>query len=131
MQIVIDITGADDDNEGDRNRSPITMNSSVATMSTSTISTKLSQRSTKQASAHSLDSKRTKLDYAGRYNTAFKTAANLVAAKSGESVTEICKRLNIKYILDGPKTLARSTVYQAAKDECRSYTASAATAASY
>ena len=42
MQMVINITGADDDNEGDRNISPITMNSSVATMSTSTISTKLS-----------------------------------------------------------------------------------------
>ena len=115
--MVIDITGADEDDEGDRNTiSPITMDSSVATMSTSTISTKLSRRSTKQASAHRLDTKRTKLVYAGRYNTAFKTAMNLVAAKSGESVTNICKRHNVKYTLDGPKKLARSTVYQAAKD---------------
>ena len=86
-------------------------------MSTRTISTKLSRRSTKQASAYRLDCKRTKLEYAGQYNVGFKTTTNLVAAKSGESVTKICKRLNIEYYtLDGPKKLARSTAYQSAKD---------------
>jgi len=60
------------------------------------------------------------LDCEGRYKEAFKDATNLVAATRSkgnkrEPVQSICNRLNTELNLDGKK-LARSTVYQAAKD---------------
>jgi hypothetical protein len=59
----------------------------------------------------------TQLDYDGRYKKAFKDATNLIVANArGESVNTICNRLNQDFKLDGAKRLARSTVYQAAKD---------------
>ena len=121
IDMVIDVTG-DDDGDNSRIVSPITMDSITSTVSVTTRKlaasqlTKRSRRSPKQASAHRLETKRTKLDYDGRYNTAFKNATNLVASKTGESVGKICERLNIEFCLDGTKRLARSTVYQATKD---------------
>ncbi|KAI2511962.1 hypothetical protein MHU86_2478 [Fragilaria crotonensis] len=95
-----------------------TINSSLAEGgSDTTITTKKSRQSSRQASIARLDAKRVKLDYDGRYKKAFKDATNLVVANArGEPVNTICNRLNQDFKLDGAKRLARSTVYQAAKD---------------
>ena len=121
LDMVIDLTGGDDEF---RNISPVTMNSTNSSSFTTLSSTassrstsKRSRRSSKQASAHKLELKRRKLDYELRYKTAFKTATNLVASSTtGEPVGKMCDRLNVEYSLDGSKRLARSTVYQASKD---------------
>ena len=60
------------------------------------------------------------MDYEGRYKEAFKDATYLVANSKSKGnkrdpVQSIWKRLNTEFNLDGKK-LARSTVYQAAKD---------------
>ncbi|KAI2506187.1 hypothetical protein MHU86_8222 [Fragilaria crotonensis] len=96
---------------------------SSSLLSTSAQSTRKKTRLTpRQASAAKLEAKRLKTDYDGRYKEAFKDATNLVAASrseggKGKPVQSICNRLNTEYNLgvDG-KRLARSTVYQAAKD---------------
>ncbi|KAI2493030.1 hypothetical protein MHU86_21504 [Fragilaria crotonensis] len=77
--------------------------------------TKKSRQSSRQAS---VEAKRVKLNYDGRYKIALKDATNLVATNvKGEPVQGICDRLNQQYFnLDGTKRLARCTVYQAAKD---------------
>jgi hypothetical protein len=95
-----------------------TINSSLAEGgSDTTITTKKSRQSSRQASIARLDAKRVKLDYDDRYKKAFKDATNLVVANARvEPVNTICNRLNQDFKLDGAKRLARSTVYQAAKD---------------
>jgi len=122
--VVIDIL---DDSSGSRNISPVTMTTTTTNSSSgdTTITSRSSKeskkprsrRSSKQASMARLDAKRVKLEYDRRYKEAFKDATNLVAANNtGEPVTRICNRLNQDFQLDGKKRLARSTVYQAAKD---------------
>ena len=114
--LVVDITGDDDDNDA---LSPITMDStaSLATSSnsiavvgssvsqqqshsksqqqslsssSSTIKKKagVSRLSSKQVSASLLEAKRTRLDYEGRYKAAFKDATNLVAENRGRKGSE-------------------------------------------
>ena len=127
--LIIDVTNENDD-DSSVNVSPVTMNStnqsscrSMASSlpSRSSQSTRKKTRlSPKQASAAKLEAKRLKLDYDGRYKEAFKDATNLIAAARSdgnkcEPVQSICDRLNTEFNLDGKK-LARSTVYQAAKD---------------
>ena len=128
--LIIDITH-EDDHDSSMNVSPVTMNSTNQSSSRSIASSlpsrssqstrKKTRLSPKQASAAKLEAKRLKLDYDGRYKEAFKDATNLVAAATRsegnkrESVQSICDRLNAEFNLDGKK-LARSTVYQAAKD---------------
>jgi hypothetical protein len=103
------------------NISPVTIttiNSSLAAGgSDTTITTKKLRQSSRQASIARLDAKRVKLDYGSRYKKAFKDATNLVAVNAqNEPVHTICNRLNHDFKLDRAKRLARSTVYQAAKD---------------
>jgi hypothetical protein len=127
--LIIDITH-EDDRDSSINVPPATMNStnqsssrSIASLlpSRSSQSTRKKTRlSPKQASAAKLEAKRLKVDDDGRYKEAFKDATNLVAATMSEGNKRepdqsICNRLNTEFNLDGKK-LARSTVYQAAKD---------------
>ena len=118
LGLIIDIS--DDCTTSRDDVSPLTMttiNSSSAGVSNTTVMTKKSRQSSRQASVGRLEAKRVKLDYDGRYKIAFKDATNLVATNAkGEPVQGICDRLNQYFNLDGTKRLARSTVYQAAKD---------------
>jgi hypothetical protein len=126
----------DNDSASSGNISPVTMTTATTTSSSSgaaagntaisSMSSELRKRprqSSKQASVAKLNAKRAKLDYDTRYKAAFKDATNLVAAgaasqstTTSEPVQKICDRLNRDFKLDGRKRLARSTVYQAAKD---------------
>ena len=135
--LVVDITGDDGNDVLKENGdvSPITMDTSLSTSkesvadstsqsqkqsSSSSSSKGASRLSSRQKSVARLNSKRTKLDYDGRFKAAFKDATNLVAANRGikgtEPVQSICTRLNLDYALVSPKRLRRSTVYQAAQD---------------
>jgi hypothetical protein len=121
LELVIDITGDDDDEA--LMISPITTETNTSSLATNTTAStsvshpsKRHRRSSKQTGEHLLESKRQKLDYDARYSAAFKTATTLVAAKTDEPAATICARLNIEYGLDGTKRLARSTVYEASKD---------------
>ena len=131
--LVVDITsddGNDVQKEDDRNVSPISMDTSLST-SKESVSADSASQSQKQSSSSSssskgaprlcsrqksvarLNSKRTKLDYDGRFKAGFKDATNLVAANRGIKGTEpvqsiLCTRLNLDYALVSPKRLRRS-----------------------
>jgi hypothetical protein len=123
IEIEIDIEEDDEDESQEspstRNISPITMNTlssgtTVATATTS-LSTKRSRKSSRQAGLARLDFKRRKVDYDGRYKTAFKKATSLVESGTNGSAVSICDRLNVEYNLD-ERRLARSTVYNAVNE---------------
>jgi hypothetical protein len=118
--------------------SPVTMATSTTTeesttetgteddSSSSQKSKQVFRKSSRQASTTLLESKIAKTEYDQLYKAAFKEATNLVAAAvagtiPSEPVKGICDRLNTKFgLVSNPakkqKQLARSTIYQAAKD---------------
>ncbi len=123
LGLIIEIPDDGTTTSQEDNISPVTIttiNSSLAAGgSDTTITTKKLRQSSRQASIARLDAMRVKLDYDSRYKKAFKDATNLIAANAqGEPVQTICNRINHDFKLDRAKRLARSTVYQAAKDGC-------------